>query len=830
MSNHPPRASEIEAAAGRAAAAGLAIFPVHGVTGRGHCTCGTPDCPHLGKHPRTAHGHRDATTNPDRVRAWWARWPGANIGIACAASGVVVIDIDPRHGGDQTWAALVTAHGPELEATVRVTTGGGGRHYYFRAPAGVRLSDGAHRLGAGVDVKANGYVIMPPSHHASGGRYAWDSQPGGALARHELDGAAPVPPALLALLCPPPAADAALPAARSAGAPPAPPAQSPWPGIYGRSAASPAPPAAGHAPAGDPPPAQSDGGRSPTGARAARPVPPPRQADIDTMALDMSLLLQGVPLGRRNDQLFRLTSKLRGLTSPRELTTKLVLDAAARCRPPFDPIEALAVIDRVYRRYPPGHAGDGGDGESGDGGPASGWEAHAAGGYRSRDAAPAEPPPPFPVAVLPGVARRLVEETAAAIDVPPELVAVPLLTFAGAVIGNQCRVELKAGYVQYPSLFTAVVAVPGAAKTPALAAARAPLDALQQAAREAWSQARAAFEPGRTEGAPAPRIQHYFSTVSTTEALAMMLTTSPGVVLIRDELAGWVASFDAYRGGKGGDRQTWLSLWASQPLKVDRKTSEMIYLPRPVVAVTGGIQPDVLDLLAAEASRRDGFLERILWSMPVTRAAHWNDTTTSEATTAAVTALFRRLRPEGSGGAPADAAVATVRLDAEARQQWAHWYDANARHTEASGGLLQGAYAKLPNQAARLALVLHCLRHPHDPAGFPLSAETLTGAEALTGYFIAHAARVFARLAVIEPARGADGLAGRVQRVVAAAGATGVSRSELHARLGGKVSATALGDALAQLDSAGVMQRGEAPAARNGWIPERWLASPPPGQ
>lgn len=159
------------------AARDLAIFPCHSVT-EGRCTCGCidPACFTRGKHPRISDNLQNASADAAQIRTWWTRWPDANIGLACGPSGLVVIDIDPRKGGDETWHDFVAAHGPDLTATWTSLTGGGGVHYLFRAPVGVTLDEGTDKLGPGVDVKAaGGYVILPPSRHLSGRCYAWEN-------------------------------------------------------------------------------------------------------------------------------------------------------------------------------------------------------------------------------------------------------------------------------------------------------------------------------------------------------------------------------------------------------------------------------------------------------------------------------------------------------------------------------------------------------------------------------------------------------------------------------------------------------------------------------
>ena len=126
--------------------------------------------PTRGKVPVTARGHLDATTDPEQIAAWWRRCPWAGIGLACRPSGLVVVDIDPRNGGDDSLHDLERQHGT-LPETPTSGTGGGGAHYFFRARADVTLTD--RPIAAGVDIKANGYVVGPPSLHPSGRRYAW---------------------------------------------------------------------------------------------------------------------------------------------------------------------------------------------------------------------------------------------------------------------------------------------------------------------------------------------------------------------------------------------------------------------------------------------------------------------------------------------------------------------------------------------------------------------------------------------------------------------------------------------------------------------------------
>ena len=154
------------------AARGWHVFPCHSARA-GRCSCGAPACQHAGKHPRTLHGLKDATTDPALITRWWQQWPDANVAVATGAvSGLVALDEDPRHGGDVSLDLLTHEHGP-LPETVEALTGGGGRHLLFLHP-GVPLKSGTDRLGPGLDVKADGgYIIAAPSMHPSGQLYEW---------------------------------------------------------------------------------------------------------------------------------------------------------------------------------------------------------------------------------------------------------------------------------------------------------------------------------------------------------------------------------------------------------------------------------------------------------------------------------------------------------------------------------------------------------------------------------------------------------------------------------------------------------------------------------
>jgi hypothetical protein len=157
--------------------------------------------PLLGKvPPEGTRGFHDAATDEDVLRRWWRRWPEANFGIRTGQrlpSGgyLLVLDEDPRHGGDYSIARWEAEHGP-LPETFTVETGGGGRHRYYwtEDPLGCRTD-----LLPGVDVKAEGgYVVGPGSVHPGDEKHGI---PWGGLYRISLRApVAPLPEVLVQLV------------------------------------------------------------------------------------------------------------------------------------------------------------------------------------------------------------------------------------------------------------------------------------------------------------------------------------------------------------------------------------------------------------------------------------------------------------------------------------------------------------------------------------------------------------------------------------------------------------------------------------------------------
>lgn len=146
---------------------GWAVFPVHTPVGDG-CSCHHKECSRIGKHPRISQGRNGASTDPETISRWWDVWPDANIGIATGKeSGLVVLDVDD--GGEDSLA------GKPLPDTIEQITGSGGRHLIYSRPSDDFRYKTRTKILPGLDSRADGgYIVAPPSLHASGDRYDWE--------------------------------------------------------------------------------------------------------------------------------------------------------------------------------------------------------------------------------------------------------------------------------------------------------------------------------------------------------------------------------------------------------------------------------------------------------------------------------------------------------------------------------------------------------------------------------------------------------------------------------------------------------------------------------
>jgi hypothetical protein len=379
----------------------------------------------------------------------------------------------------------------------------------------------------------------------------------------------------------------------------------------------------------------------------------------------------------------------------------------------------------------------------------------------------------FPVQVLPKKLARLVREASEALPCPPDYVGVPMLPVLATAIGTSREVEVKANWHEGARLYIGEVGHPGTKKSPAMKVAMKPLFRSQEAAERSYNDAKAFYEdqlrrhevalqvwqkkakgeenrPSPPPSAPvAPTMSRSWTSNSTVEALAILLKENArGVLLYQDELTAWARGMDQYRGGKGTDRQFWLSLWNGAPVAVDRKSQKApILLHNPCCSVIGGLPPDVLGDLSDERGRQDGFIHRVLFSYPNDVRITWTDTTVSQEAENGYEEVVDRLRGlkhfDHNTPKPLTMTPEAHRLFVEfANELYAELADPDLPPH------LRGPWLKMEGMCARLALILQLT---HWAAGETerenIEPTSVIGAVALITYFQSHARRVYSSLA-----------------------------------------------------------------------------------
>jgi hypothetical protein len=187
---------------------------------------------------------------------------------------------------------------------------------------------------------------------------------------------------------------------------------------------------------------------------------------------------------------------------------------------------------------------------------------------------------PYPLHALPQVIRDAVQVQAEITKVDPASIAVPLLTAAIGVVGNGVIVSPWTGWSEAMAVWSMVVAPSGSMKSSTVGFA---IKALQD------------FEaslPRESEEDPKPRILVVDATV---EALQPVEAKNPrGIVVARDELAGFLEGIGQYKKSSSSDESYFLSATEGQRYVVDRKTSGSSDIVRHLLSLFGGIQPSVL--------------------------------------------------------------------------------------------------------------------------------------------------------------------------------------------------------------------------------------------
>ncbi len=370
---------------------------------------------------------------------------------------------------------------------------------------------------------------------------------------------------------------------------------------------------------------------------------------------------------------------------------------------------------------------------------------------------------PFPTSALPAQVEGYVSAASKAIGCDPSFVALPLLASLARAIGNKRVIRLKSTWCEPAIIWAAMIGKSGTHKTPAMQIAMKFLDKLQAKSISSHAEAMQQFDIDvvehdrdfatwkKSKGRDLPPIKpelpvcnRYVTSDSTIEALAMLLHDQfDGLLVSRDELAGWLNGIAEYKGGSGSDLGHWLAMWSAAPLVVDRKTGaiKMIHIPRAAVSLVGGIQPGTLRKAIGQEHMQDGLCARLLLAMPPSKPVTWSDATVSTTAEKTITGLFDRLIDLEPGvSEQGEAEPTALDLTPEAKTLWVKYFNRHRSELVDLDDDLAAAWSKLEAYTARFALIFQLCDCPEEHS---IDETSMQAAIELSDWFGVEAKRVY---------------------------------------------------------------------------------------
>ncbi|MDE1567104.1 DUF3987 domain-containing protein [Aquabacter sp. P-9] len=717
-----------------------------------------------------------ATAQRASVQRWWQQWPDAMPGIDLGASGFLVVDADGS-AGIAAFEAICEPHGGVPECPM-VDTPSGGRHYWFKLPKGLALGNGRGALppkaSCAIDIRGVGGFVIAPGALRDDGLYSIpDGDPLDVLHSPELpDFLRQVLTSTREEISPEPSSQNALAPIKAPKEITLPPVRidmdNPRLRAWVESAFQQEIQALAQA---------GKGGRNEQLNRSAFAVyqlvaagwikDEHAHAALLDAAATCGLLKDD---GRKQVLATLASGKRGGLAQPRQAPEEFASDD-----------EDAALGAEIARRLVKSRDGTLHDADTGEV-VEEPSPSVVADGWANFDPAtifstPREVPQ-FPLSALGDGLAEWASAAARTVSAPVDYIATALLALAGGVLGNARWAEAPSGWTEPPILWTALVGDPSAGKSPAMSRATALADQIEaemakrheeavkdyvgkaviaKLANEAWqAQVRAALKntpgvppagmPPDAEEPQEPMRAQLIIGDATTEKVAYLAAGNPGgMLLTRDELAGWLAALGRYGGGDT-DRTFFLEAYGGRSFTLNRvKLKEPLHIRHLTVGVLGSIQPDRLEPILDGVE--DGFAARFLWCWPAPPETF--RIVAERVSDALPRGVVNRLHGLPMGTAP-DGRSEPVRvpLDATATRLLEAFGQRILERSRSVSGVFQGTLGKARGHALRLSCILEHLWWASQPGRHPapaaISAKAMQCAVGLMeGYFLPMAERVF---------------------------------------------------------------------------------------
>jgi hypothetical protein len=365
---------------------------------------------------------------------------------------------------------------------------------------------------------------------------------------------------------------------------------------------------------------------------------------------------------------------------------------------------------------------------------------------------------PYPIHAFPKELQQIMLQYSEINRFPISYVGSVVLATVSTAIGNAMKMQLTTEYATSLSLYIALVGEPGTSKTWTIKKMAAPLfkrdkelQEMYQAMLAAWTEEKEDFELSHkgTFTKPQPKEKQLYVDDTTMEALIKAFASNPqGVISWRDELIELFNSLNAYRGG-GGDGQKLLKFFDGSFVRVNRSSGESVTVENPFITVVGGIQPDVLKMMASNGRLGDGTMGRFCFDYPtnqnrpdrINEVMHEN---TIERYDEIIRYIFNLPNYYMQMGEEKNYKSINLRFDNNAQMLYREWEDNNNKIVNASTGNERTVHVKSENLCLRISALLQTLYWSCEKTKFKniidleiarVGVAAVEGAIAITEYF-----------------------------------------------------------------------------------------------
>lgn len=347
-----------------------------------------------------------------------------------------------------------------------------------------------------------------------------------------------------------------------------------------------------------------------------------------------------------------------------------------------------------------------------------------------------------------------------------EYLAGSILAALSTAIGNSTVLSPMDGYIVKPILYLAIVAPPGASKTPALSKAFKPIEEYDNELYKGYeielkdyNDKLNEYDKSKKKGEDKPLKPSFPQTIikdSTIEMVVKILSYNKGgCALVADELVGFLNRMNQYK--SGDEVQKWLSMWSGDSILLQRITRDENKVEEPFCTIVGGIQPGVLESLSKDDNAHNGFYHRFIFVYPEPqRKTEWEQITIPKHVNDSFKKIFIdliKLRNEEK---------AIYYLSPEANDLYKSWFDnKNRKYNVATSDHIKGIIAKYQDYCLRFALIIQVAEDLSNRS-YEIRVASIERAIRLTEYFLSNMHKA---LKLLNPDNPVEALIGVYERL-----------------------------------------------------------------